>query len=254
MNAGLNLFSIRSLIQTEEDFLSTALKLKEQGYSYLQYSGAPFDAERIARVSKASGLPVLLTHAPMDRILGDAEKLMDEHEVFGCKNIGLGMMPWETARDESACKQFVEQLDRVGEKMQKRGFSLFYHNHHWEFFRHGNETVLAYMARTAKHINFTLDSYWVQFGGADLLATIEQLKGRIACVHLKDYAIFFKEDGMPEPRFAPVGEGNIDFKKVVPAMQAAGAKYFFVEQDNAADLPDPLGEVKKSIEYIKKEL
>lgn len=57
MKAGLNLFSVRGMIRTEEDFLSTAIKLREAGYSYLQYSGAAFDAERIKRVSERSGLP-----------------------------------------------------------------------------------------------------------------------------------------------------------------------------------------------------
>jgi hypothetical protein len=33
-----------------------------------------------------------------------------------------------------------------------------------------------------------------------------------------------------------------------------GAKYIFVEQDNAADLPDTLGEVEASIRYIKNNL
>ena len=40
MKAGLNLFSVRGMIRTEENFLSTAIKLREAGYSYLQYSGA----------------------------------------------------------------------------------------------------------------------------------------------------------------------------------------------------------------------
>ena len=57
MKAGLNLFSVRGMIRTEENFLSTAIKLREAGYSYLQYSGAAFDAERIKRVSERSGLP-----------------------------------------------------------------------------------------------------------------------------------------------------------------------------------------------------
>ena len=69
MKAGLNLFSIKNLLDTEENFLATAYKLKEMGYSYVQFSGAPYDADMIARVSSASQLPVVLTHVPMDRIL-----------------------------------------------------------------------------------------------------------------------------------------------------------------------------------------
>ena len=93
MNAGLNLFSIRTLIDTEEHFLETAKKLKEMGYSYLQFSGAEFDADRIKRVSEATGLPIVLTHVPMDRILNDTAALMEDHAKFGCHNIGLGVTP-----------------------------------------------------------------------------------------------------------------------------------------------------------------
>ena len=60
MNAGLNLYSIRNLIETEEAFLDTAKKLKDMGYSYLQYSGGVYDPDRISRVSKATGLPITL--------------------------------------------------------------------------------------------------------------------------------------------------------------------------------------------------
>jgi hypothetical protein len=35
------------------------------------------------------------------------------------------------------------------------------------------------------------------------------------------------------------------------AMKKSGAKYFFVEQDDAGSYPDPFGEVGKSINYLK---
>ena len=37
---GLNLFSIRNYLDTEEHFLEVAKKLKEMGYSYMQFSDA----------------------------------------------------------------------------------------------------------------------------------------------------------------------------------------------------------------------
>lgn len=258
MKAGLNLFSIRNFLQTEEEFLATAIKLKEMGYSYMQFSGAPFDADKIARVSKESGMPVYLTHVPMDRIVGDTEKLMEEHAKFGCKNIGLGAMPMAAILDEELCKQKVEELNKAGELMEKNGFKFFYHHHHFEFFKLPNgETVLDYMLKNAPHIHFTADTYWLQYGGVNILSYLEKLKGRIGCVHLKDYQILQEErDGHPwvAPKFAPVGDGTIDFKAVTKKMQEVGVQYYFVEQDNAADLPDPLGQVERSIRYINKEL
>ena len=258
MNAGLNLFSLRTSIATEADFLATANKLKEMGYSYLQFSGAPFDGEMIARVSKASDMPVYLTHVPMDRILHDTEKLMEEHALFGCRNIGLGAMPKDAIRDEELCKKTIAELNAAGEKMQKNGFHFFYHHHHFEFYKHNGVTVFDYMIENAPAINFTVDTYWLQYGGVNVVDFIQKLKGRIECVHLKDYMVDYSVDeagkGSFKPRFCPVGDGTIDFVAAVDAAKASGAKYFFVEQDNAPDFEDPFAQVARSIQYIKKEL
>ena len=250
MKAGLNLFSIRNLLDTEEHFLETAYKLKEMGYSYAQFSGMPFDADMIARVSTAAELPIVLTHVPMDRIINDTDALMEEHARFGCKNIGLGMMPVATIVNKDEVRKTIEALDRAGEKMEKNGFGFFYHHHHFEFYKHDGETVFDYIIKNAPHINFTLDSYWLQFGGVNICETVDKLKGRIECVHMKDYMIALKENTEKvgvEPRFAPVGDGSIDFAAFVEHAKAAGAKYFLVEQDNAATLPDTLGDRKSVV-------
>ncbi len=251
---GLNLFSIRNYLDTEEHFLETAKKLKEMGYSYMQFSGAPFDAPMIKRVIDASGMPVVLTHVPMDRILNDTEALMDEHESIGCKNIGLGMMPVDVIKDPEKCATTIARLNEAGERMAKRGFKFFYHHHDFEFLRYDGKTVFD-MLIDAPYINFTVDTYWLQSGGVDIVSTIEKLSGRIECVHLKDYMIVLNDEGRwVKPTFAPVGDGNINFRAVIDAARKAGAKYFLVEQDNAAILPDTLGQVEKSVRYVDKNI
>lgn len=256
MQAGLNLYSIRNYLDTEEHFLEAAKLLKEMGYSYMQYSGGAFDPQRIARVSAQTGLPVVLTHVPMDRIINDTQSLMEEHEKFGCKNIGLGAMPPDAIADEVRCKSMIEQLNHAGEIMQQNGFSFFYHHHHFEFFKHGGQTVFDYIIENAPYVNFTLDTYWLQFGGVNIGDTVDRLKGRICCVHLKDYMISTApgQIGGFAPVFAPVGDGNIDFASLIPRMKAAGAQYFLVEQDNAATLPDTMEQVARSIRYIQNHL
>ena len=251
---GLNLFSIRNYLGDEEKFEKALIALKEMGYSYVQFSGAPFDAPMIKRVSEKVGMPIVLTHVPMDRILNDTEALMDEHESFGCKNIGLGMMPLEAMMDERKCRETIDALNEAGKKMAARGFKFFYHHHHFEFFKFGEKSVFD-MLIDAPYINFTLDTYWIQYGGNDVVDTIKKLTGRIECVHFKDYMIALKEDGKGfEPRFSPVGDGNINFAKALEAAREAGAKYFLVEQDNAAILPDTMGQVERSVRYVAENL
>lgn len=256
-SVGLNLYSIRNLIATEEDFLATAHKLREMGYDYMQFSGAEYDPARIKRVIEASGLPVYLTHMPIDRILNDTDALMAEHESFGCRNIGLGAMPRAVLVDEEKFKETVAALDAVAAKMAEKGFAFFYHHHHFEFMKRNGETLFDYIVKNAPHVNFTVDTYWLQYAGVDILATLDKLKGRIGCTHLKDYAIEYVETEDKKefkPIFAPVGNGNIDFAPVIAKMRENGAKYYFVEQDNASKLPDPLFEVEQSVRYIKNNL
>ena len=255
MKAGLNLFSIKNLLTTEEDFFNTVKALKEMGYSYLQFSGTEFIPERIKRISETLDMPICLTHVPMDRIINETDKLMEEHSLFGCKNIGLGMMPFEVVADEKQFKETVALLNEAGKRMSEKGFKFFYHHHHSEFFKHNGQTAFDYMVENAPYINFTVDTYWLQFGGVDVKDTLRKLKGRIECAHLKDYQIVYTEGGQPRPfapEFAPVGDGVMDFPSIIEVMKEVGVKYFLVEQDNASRLPDTMAQVQRSIEYLKK--
>ena len=254
MKVGLNLYSIRNLIQTEEAFLDTANKLRDMGYSYLQFSGAPFDADKIARVSKQSGLPVYLTHVAIERILDDTDKLMEEHARFGCHYIGLGNLPVELMGDWKALDEMLEKLDKAGERMEKNGFKLCYHHHHFEFMKTDEgDTVYERILKKAPHVYFTADTYWLQSGGVSVIDCLEKSRGRVPCAHLKDYAIVRKaNEEWFESKFAPVGDGVMDFAQIVAKCKDIGTEYFFVEQDDAVEYPDPLAQVERSISYIKK--
>lgn len=258
MKAGINLFSLRKFLSCEADYIKTVLRLRDMGYSYFQFSGAPYDADMIARAGAESGLPTVLTHVPYDRIVNDTDALMEEHTRFGCKNIGLGAMPRERILDEKLARETVEELQLAAEKMDKYGFKFFYHHHHFEFIRMGEETLFDYMVKNAPKINFTVDTYWLQYGGVSIVDTIRRLQGRMGCIHLKDYGIVTENvDGGKvtfRPIFKPVGDGNIDFISVRDAALASGAEYFLVEQDNASTNPDPFGDVERSIRYIREVL
>lgn len=252
MKFGLNLYSVRNLIQTEEDFTNTLYKLKEMGYEYVQFSGAPFDADEIKRVSSKTNMPICLTHVPFDRIVNDTDVLMEEHSKFNCKNIGLGALSPKIISNEEEFKKTVALLEKSAEKMEKNGFKFFYHHHNFEFFKHGDKTAFDYIVENAPHINFTLDTYWLQYGGVEITPTIKRLEGRSDCVHLKDYKTLFDENWKCDPTFAPVGDGVMDFSNIIKNMKSFGVKYFLVEQDNAAILPDTLGQIQKSIDWLKK--
>ncbi|MBO6263075.1 MAG: sugar phosphate isomerase/epimerase [Clostridia bacterium] len=258
MEAGLNLFSLYKFLGTEDGFADAVDKIKQAGYSYVQYSGGPFDPEMIKRVSEKYSMPVYLTHVPFARIVDDTENLMRDHDVFGCRYIGLGMMPNDSFYNDDLFMENVGKLEVAAEKMSKNGYKFFYHNHFQELKKVNGTTLLEKILVSAPHVHFTIDTYWLQYGGVNVVEFLKKFSGRIECIHLKDYMI--APDRAPEaggvlkPCFAPVGDGNIDFKNVVEVCKKCGAEYYFVEQDDACTYDDPIAQVSRSIKYIKEEL
>ena len=86
------------------------------------------------------------------------------------------------------------------------------------------------------HINLTQ---------SDTIATfIEKLKGRIACVHLKDLKIVNNEQ-----KFCEVGKGNLDWDDILAACEESGVQYALVEQDTCDR--DPFDCLKTSYDFLK---
>ena len=70
---------------------------------------------------------------------------------------------------------------------------------------------------------------------------------------MKDYQIQYVDEKY-QPVFAPLGDGVLDFKTIVQAMEESGVKYFLIEQDNAALLPDTMQPILKSLSYATTKL
>ncbi len=251
MNFGINLYSLRHQIETPDAFLETAKRLREMGYRSLQISGIPIDKELIRSVCEKCEMPAVLTHVPFDRIENDTAALVAEHERFGCRNVGLGMMKFRDLPEEEIFAR-VAALEAAGKKLRSYGAKFFYHHHSHEFCKLSTgETIFDYILNNTEHVNITLDTYWLQHGGVSILDYIKRCEGRLECVHLKDFLPRYDAEGKLKLSFAPVGEGNINWQAVIPTLLAAGATHFLVEQDDATSYPDPLGQAESSIRYLR---
>ena len=126
--------------------------------------------------------------------------------------------------------------------------TLAYHNHSIEFERFNGRTMLEILYAEAPEIDAELDTYWVQKGGADPVRWIETLAGRQQVLHLKDYGMKpFCECG--DSVMMPVGEGNLDWKRILDAAGRAGVTCWVVEHDG--DTSDPVGSFASSIRFLK---
>ena len=98
---------------------------------------------------------------------------------------------------------------------------------------------------TPEELGFTLDTYWVQAGGADIYQWLDILQDRIPCVHFKDMAV----SGW-NPIMAPVGDGNLNFPAIVKKLNELGkTKYALVEQDTCQG--SPFDCLQRSHDYLR---
>lgn len=249
MILGAQSYTFRSLCQTEQDLRASMRRVADIGYTTVQLSGiGAFPPELLREVCDENGLRIVLTHTSPERILHDTENVIREHEALGCRYIGIGIMP-EGYRTDGRVSQFVQDFITPAKKIADSGKLLMYHNHNLEWEHIGRHTTVLDVlleGMPADCLGITLDTYWVQAAGADIIATLERLADRIHCVHLKDMAV----QGFTQ-RFAPVGEGNIDFTRVLATLRRLGTtEYMLVEQDDCYG-EDPFACLKCSYDNVK---
>lgn len=244
MQIGAQFYTVRDFCKDLDSFSETLKRVADIGYKNVQISGTcPYDAEWLKAELDKNGLKCVLTHIPNDDLIGNTDKVIENHNIFGTDCVGLGYYDIISNPQENY-KKFVDTYKEVAKKLYEGGKYFMYHNHDHEFIKLDGKTILERMAEDipAEHMGITLDTYWVQMGGGDIGAWLEKLSGRVPCIHLKD----FKHG----PKMAYLGEGNINFDRVFEKAEAAGTKYMLVEQDDCNG-ENPFDCLKKSYEFLK---
>ena len=241
MKTGAQLYTIRAYTQNEKDFARSMKRIAQTGYRTVQISavGKDIRPERIREICDENGLEIVLTHSDVNRILYDTDRLIAEHDVMGCRYIGIGAMP-DRYRAPEWLAHFAEDFREPARKIADAGKLLMYHNHNFEFRRIQAEgeaqekRIIEYLCDWfgPRELGFTLDTYWVQAAGADVCQWIGLLADRIPCVHLKDMAV-----GAEGAMMAPVMEGNLNFGAILKALEGTSCEYLLVEQDIARGAP-----------------
>ena len=245
MKLGAQFYSIRDNTTTPDDLYKTFKAIKEIGYEIAQMSAiCEIDPELLRSYSEELDLPITCTHSPFDRIVNDTDKLIEEHKIYGCPTIGLGSMPNEYR--DGGVYDFIEIIREPLRKIKAAGLNFAYHNHAFEFEKVDGKLVYDILIDELPDLSFIVDTYWVKYAGYDYLEYIKRIgPSRIKNVHFKD----MKTE--PSGDICPCGEGVIDFKPVIELCDELGIVNALVEQDNAPDSGDSIGQMAISYNNIK---
>lgn len=240
MKIGAQLYTIHDYTKDLKSLSESLKKIADIGYKTVQVSGTcPYEAKWLDEQLKANGLECVITHIPEAKIIGETQKAIEEHKIFGCDTIGLGYYDFKNKSFE----EFNEKFSNASKIISDAGLNFSYHNHDHEFRKdNSGKTIMTRLLEEMPELCITLDTYWVQSGGGDPIWWINAFKGRIPCIHYKDMAY--------GKLMAVVGEGNMNFEGIIKASIDTGVKYALVEQDNCNG-EDPFDCLKRSYEYLK---
>lgn len=235
MKLGAQLYTVRSYLQTEADIRRSLERIAKIGYKSIQVSAmGPIAPETLKSICDELGLTIALTHVSADRLLNDTAALIREHDILGCKYIGLGGLA-EKYRTAEWYEYFAPDFRKATAALADAGKLFMYHNHNFEWQKIGGKRLIERLVEdfSPQEMGITLDTYWVQAAGADVVEWIGKLADRIHCVHLKDMDVRGMEQVM-----APVMAGNMNFPAILDAIERAGTtEYLLVEQDTCEGSP-----------------
>lgn len=215
-------------------------------------------------------LSVALAHnpnMPVDSLENDFDKIVSDCKRLGVRFVRIGMMPFEAMVSQAATEAWAAQVNPYAVRLKAEGITLCYHNHHVDLTKFGDERIFDIVRRVAPDLYFEVDLHWVQRGGMAPLDMLKEYSGVCKLIHVKDYRVaalppealtLFEEGKVAEGydkfvnivQFAEVGQGNMNWPELLPASIAAGAEYFFIEQDMTYGR-DPFDCIKDSRTYLK---
>lgn len=249
MKIGAQLYNVRDYTKTPEDIEATLRRIKAMGFNVIQISGfGPCDIDLLAGWVKELDLEVCVTHVPWPRLAdsGELKTVIAEHKKLGALQVGLGMRPDGVFPNSyEGWTRFIAKANRITAQVRDAGLIFSYHNHDLEFQAWNGRTAFDRLMTECPDLDFVLDTFWVQAGGANPAAYIKKLPGRIRTIHFKDYRVVDRTR-----QFAELGEGNLDWDEIIPLCRAQHIPYAVIEQD-ADFLIDPFDSLSRSLQFLR---
>ena len=246
MKIAAQLYTVREFTKSNDEVRRTLARVREIGYEGVQISGfQAYDPKNIVEGLRENGLEVCATHTPLDRILKETEKVIEEHKLFKAKYVGLGYFRGEAVSDY---QKLLDDLALALEKIHAVGLRFLYHNHEHELKKYGGIRPLDVMRDSTKSgtFDFLPDLYWLQTAGCSPEAFLHEYAGRTPVVHFKDMRVA-PESG--KSNMAEIFEGNMDYITLYRVCDRLGVEWAAVEQDVCDG--NPFDSLKLSFENMK---
>ncbi len=218
-------------------------------------NGGKLDWPRLVR---ESGLKVVSVHEDLGGVERDPQAVLSETETYGTDKIVITGMYRFDYGDEGQVRELARRLNRAGEALSKGGVRLLYHNHNCELRRvSGDKRAYDLLLEETDPalVNFEFDSYWMAEGGADPLALMKRLGGRMKLWHIND-----RGTRLTGPAMTPIlktdsmelGYGNLDLDALTAQALQNGVEAVILESHRNWVDKSPVKSLQLSAEYLNR--
>ena len=239
---GVQLYTVRDLLQ--RDFEGTLAKIAAIGYRTVEFGGieGPSPRETLAML-KRHGLTAPSGHAQLDDLERALPKVLQDASAREQKYVVCPFIDESRRRTLDDWKRLAATFNAIGAQARRAGLAFACHNHDFEFATVDGQLPyeLLLTGTDPALVNMELDLYWMTRAGGDPVAWLRRHPGRFPLLHLKDMT--------REGAITDVGQGTIDFKRILGAAGRAGVVHGFVEHDEPADAMRSIG---TSLAYMRK--
>ncbi len=259
---GYQLFSVND--DMKKDPIATLQKLRKMGYEDFEIYG--FDPERVTYYGRKADefkkeledleLTVTSGHYGFSPLLNgpddDLRRFVDQC-IKGAIHLESPYITWPwlapDQRNNETFKILAEKMNMIGMQIKKAGLGFAYHNHGYEFEeldgRTGYEIIMS--GTDSDLVKLQLDMYWLEHS-SDLTPTelIRKDPGRFVMWHIKDMDKVTRD-------YTELGNGSIDYVKLLPDPKLSGLEYYYIEQGGNFT-HSALQSAATSAAYMKKHL
>lgn len=180
----VQLYSLRA--RAEKDFAAVLKDVADMGYKGVEPAGFwNIRPSQLKKIVEDLGMKIYSSHSPWcnGNNIGEC---MDIADMLGLKTIVCGYGP-DDFKDMDAIKRTAERTNVMQEKLAANGYTLFQHNHYWEFERIDGKIKYETYAELAPTVKFEMDCFWsTNKGSEDAVEMLKKFADRTILIHMKD--------------------------------------------------------------------
>lgn len=258
---GLQLFTVRDALA--KDPVDTLKKLKKMGYEDFEtYGFNPktkkiygFKIPEFKEILDDLNLTTTSGHYGFSEYFNSSDdelKRFVDHCIIASKKLNAPYITWPWVHPErrnlESFKILADKLNLIGELIKSAGLGFAYHNHGYEFQNWGGTTGHEILMKiTDKNlVKLQMDMYWVIHSGKTPKELVDKHPGRYVMWHIKDMDKITRD-------YSELGNGSIDYAKILPDAEKSGMKYYYLEQGGNFASTD-MESAATSATYFKKNL